>query len=160
MTAQLFNLAKSEGIIVDFYEFPSPILLGAYYCRSNEPPVILLHKKIERHFRLLRCIFAEELGHHFTTAFDLMAFARSDKCYIARKYEKIAIFWAVEYLMPLDKLIEAINSGLFLTYEIAEHFEVTKRFAGTGIKLYFEKRRDVMLKSLKTLPGEMEVFSK
>ena len=69
--------------------------------------------------------------------------------YIVAKYEKLAIFWAVEYLMPLDKLIEAINSGLFLTHEIAEYFDVTCRFAGTGIKLYFEKRRNAMLKLLK-----------
>jgi len=155
MTAQLYSLAKSEGIIVGFYEFPSPVLLGAYYHRSNNPPVILLHKKIEHRRRLLRCIFAEELGHHFTASFDLMAFARTDKKYIARKYEKLAIFWAVQYLMPLDKLIEAVNSGLFLTHELAEYFNVTERFAGTGIKLYFEKRRDYMIKLLKKLPEEL-----
>ncbi len=139
MTAQLYSLAKSEGIIVDFYEFPSPVLLGAYYCRGNNPPVILLHKKIEHRRRLLRCIFAEELGHHFTTGFDLMAFARTDKKYIARKYEKLAIFWAVKHLMPLDRLVKTVNSGLFLTHEIAEFFDITERFAGTGIKLYYEK---------------------
>jgi Zn-dependent peptidase ImmA (M78 family) len=149
MSANLYSIAEKEGIIVDFYEFPSAVLLGAYYRRGDNPPVILLHKKIEHRHRLLRCIFAEELGHHFTTGFDLMAFARTDKEYIVRKYEKLAIFWAVEYLMPLDKLIGAVNSGLFLTHEIAEFFNVTERFAGTGIKLYFEKRRDAMLKLLK-----------
>jgi len=156
MTAQLYSLAKKEGIIVDFYEFPSPDLLGAYYRRGNNPPVILLHRKLCSRHRLLRCIFAEELGHHFTTGFDLMAFARTDKKYIARKYEKLAIFWAVVHLMPLDKLAEAVNSGLFLTHEIAEFFDITERFAGTGINLYFEKRRDAMLKLLKSLPEELQ----
>jgi len=85
-----------------------------------------------------------------------MAFARTDKKYIAMKYEKMAVFWAVEYLMPLDKLIEVVNSGLFLTHEIAEFFDITERFAGTGIKLYFEKRRDTMLKLLKSLPEELQ----
>jgi Zn-dependent peptidase ImmA (M78 family) len=152
MPEKLFDLAEKEHILVGFFDL-SWNILGVYYSVEPDMPVILLHKKIMHQRRLLRCIFAEELGHHFTTGFDLMAFARTDKKYIAMKYEKMAVFWAVEYLMPLDKLIEVVNSGLFLTHEIAEFFDITERFAGTGIKLYFEKRKNYILKHL---PEEME----
>ncbi|NLL58134.1 MAG: ImmA/IrrE family metallo-endopeptidase [Firmicutes bacterium] len=157
MSADLFNLAEKEGILVDFYYLPCDIL-GAYYHAKNKPPVILLHKNIKHHRRLLRCIFAEELGHHFKSVYgnNYLFFARAGK-YLAAKYEKLAIFWAVEYLMPLDRLAEAVNSGLFLTHEIAEFFDVTELFAGTGIKLYFEKRRDYMVKLLKKLPEELQI---
>jgi len=154
MPAKLYDLAKSEGVLIDFYEFPDPIL-GAYYHKGNKPPVILLHKKIMRQKRLFRCVFAEELGHHFTTGFDLMYFARSDKQYIVAKYEKLAIFWAVEYLMPLDKLIKTVNSGFSLTHEIAEFFDITVRFAGTGIKLYYEKLGLEFLNMFKNPPHEI-----
>lgn len=154
MPDKMFILADKEGIGCSFFDLPYP-LLGLYDSRPSEQPIILLDNSLKKNRKLLRCVFAEELGHHFTTGFDLMAFARSDKQYIVAKHEKLAIFWAVEYLMPLDKLIEAINSGLFLTHEIAEYFDVTCRFAGTGIKLYFEKRRNAMLKLLKKLPEEL-----
>jgi Zn-dependent peptidase ImmA (M78 family) len=138
MPNDLFEIAEKENVLVDFVELPWDIL-GVYYYVEPDPPVILLHKKTEHRRRLLRCVLAEELGHHFTTAFDLIAFARSNKAYMARKYEKKAILWAVEYLIPLDKLVAAVNSGLFLTHELAEYFDVTCRFMGTGINLYYEK---------------------
>ena len=157
MTAELFALSEKEGILVDYYSLPRDIL-GAYYHAKNKPPVILLHNKIEHRRRLLRCIFAEELGHHFKSAYDynyILAFARAGE-FLATKHEKLAIFWAVQYLMPLDKLANAVNSGFFLTHQIAEYFDITPRFAGIGIKLYFEKRRDIMLKLLKNLPQELD----
>ncbi|MGI6453089.1 MAG: ImmA/IrrE family metallo-endopeptidase [Syntrophomonadaceae bacterium] len=139
MPQNLFALAKSEGILVDYYDFPCNIL-GAYYHVEKKPPVILLDKKIRNNHRLLRCIFAEELGHHFTSTTDRVAFARSDKNYIMKKNEKSAIFWAVKYLMPMDELIKAVNSGLFYTHLLAEYFYVTERFVGTGIRLYLEEQ--------------------
>lgn len=155
MPDELFSLAEKENILVEFYSLPRDIL-GVYYHILSKTPIILLHKKIEHSRRLLRCIFAEELGHHFKPAINvnLLAFARTKKCMHA-KYEKLAIFWAVEYLMPLDRLAEAVNSGLFLTHDIAEFFDITERFAGTGIKLYLEKKGDVMLKLLKKFPEEL-----
>lgn len=154
MPDKLFSLANSKGILVDFFPLPAD-LLGAYYQAEDKPPVILLHSKIRSERRLLRCILAEELGHHFTTGFNLMAFARRNKKYIVTKYEKLATFWAVEYLMPMDKLIKIINSGFFSTHNVAEFFDVTERFAGRGIQLYFEKKYNIMMRSLKILPDEI-----
>lgn len=154
MPEELFKLAAAEGIGVKFAYLPRP-LLGLYDSRPKEQPAIILHNNIYDNRRLLRCILAEELGHHFTSAGNLLAFARSDKKTIALKQEKQAVWWAVQHLMPLNELIIAVNSGLFLTYELAEHFDVTERFCGTGIKLYFEKKNRKLLKGLKVLPEEV-----
>jgi len=155
MPNELFSLAEKENILVEFYNLPGDIL-GAYYHTQNKPSIILLHKKIEHSRRLLRCIFAEELGHHFRPTLDVnsLAFARTKKC-VNAKYEKLAIFWAVEYLMPIDRLIEAVNSGFFLTHDIAEFFDITERFAGTGLMLYHQKRKEQMDKLLNCMPQEL-----
>ncbi len=153
MPEALFALAEDEEILVRFCSLPAD-LLGAYYSANSNQMVILLHGKIKHNRRLLRCVLAEELGHHFTTSHNLLAFARTGH-YERDKCERLAVWWAVQHLMPLDRLIAAVNSGLFFTYELAEHFDVTERFAGTGIKLYFNKKGDVILKLLKRLPEEI-----
>lgn len=143
MPEKLYALAEKENILIGFFNLPWKIL-GAYYHIKPDPPVILLDKKIEHQRRLLRCVLAEELGHHFTTGFDLIAFTRSNKAYIAEKYEKLALYWAVEYLIPFYELIDAVNSGLILTYELAEYFDVTERFMGTCLRLYQQKKKKQM----------------
>lgn len=137
MPDKLFALAEKENILVGFFDLPWGIL-GAYYYIEPDPPVILLHKEIRDNRRLLRCIFAEELGHYFTTMHDLLAFARTHK-HAATKYENIAQWWATQYLVPLNRLKEAVSSGVTTTYDLAEYFDVTERFMGTSLRLYREK---------------------
>lgn len=149
----LFHLAEREEVRCFFVSLPSPFL-GLYDNRPGEPPVIFLHKKIRHNRCLLRCILAEELGHHFTSSGNLLAFARSDKKAIFLKQERLAVWWAVQHLIPMDKLIETVNSGLFSIWELAEHFDVTERFMGTSLMLYFQKKRDIM-EGLKVLPEEV-----
>ena len=153
MPEKLFLLAENEGIGCAFFDLPYP-LLGLYDYRHNEIPMILLDSSLKTDRKLLRCVLSEEIGHHFTTSQNIMVFSRKDN-YVYMKYEKLALWWATKYLMPLKELIKVINSGLFLTYEIAEHFEVTERFAGIGLKLYIEKENRALIKGLKKLPMEL-----
>lgn len=151
MPEKLFSLVESEGILVDFFPLPADIL-GVYYHVGDKPPVILLHSKLKNERRLQRCILAEELGHHFTTGANLIAFARSQKT-ILYKYEKIAQLWAVKLLIPANKLKEALNSGIVSTHELAEHFDVTERFMGTGIQFYKEKYVECLEKDRESSGG-------
>ena len=159
MPTELYTLAASEGVGVEFALLPRP-LLGLYDYRPGEPPFILLHNKLQNDRKLLRCVFAEELGHHFTGVGNLMAFTCTDnKCtYSAQKYERLAIWWAIEYLIPFDKLVQAVNSGIFLTWKLAEYFDVTERFMGLSIKLYNQKKGGLMIKKLKIMPEEIAFF--
>jgi len=153
MPDKLFALAYKEGILIGFFNLPWEIL-GVYRSVRGKPPVILLHKKIEHRRKILRCVLAEELGHHFMTSHDLLAFARSCK-YMAKKYEKTALWWAAQYLIPFPELVQAVNSGILLTYELAEYFDVTERFMGMALKLYYEKRRDAMVRLMIKVPEEI-----
>lgn len=139
MPDDLFSLAQAEGIICRCVYLPVPVL-GLYDARPEEPPLILLHENLKHNRPLLRCIFAEELGHHFTSSGSLLFFARSDKSCVAVKQERLALWWAVQRLVPFAALTAAIEGGAISTYELAEHFDVTERFMGTSIRLYFEKQ--------------------
>ena len=139
MPDDLFSLAHAEGIICRYVNLPAPFL-GLYDARPEEPPLILLHENLKNNRRLLRCILAEELGHHFTSSGGLLVFARSDRACVAVKQERLALWWAVQQLVPLSSLISAIEGGFILTHELAEHFDVTERFMGTSVRIYFEKQ--------------------
>lgn len=157
MPCQLFDLIAQEGILLEFEALPPP-LLGLYDNRPGDPPVIVIHKKNRHHRRLLRCILAEELGHHYTSAGNLMAFARSTAYrHQVMKQERAALWWATRRLIPLDKLVHTVNKGILVTYELAERFDVTERFMGTALRLYLEKRRHELLGWLRMLPEEINI---
>lgn len=136
MSDALFSLAASEKIECRFASLPAPFL-GLYDNRPGETPIILLHSDLKNNRRLLRCILAEELGHHFTSSGSLLVFARSDKACIAMKQERAAMWWAVQHLIPINKLKTAVEDGICLAYELAEYFDVTERFMGTALRLYY-----------------------
>ena len=77
MLTELYALAASEDIGVEFALLPRP-LLGLYDYRPGEPPFILLHNKLQNDRKPLRCVFAEELGHHFTGVGNLMVLTCAD----------------------------------------------------------------------------------
>lgn len=155
MPEKLLELAESENILVDYFILPAD-LLGVYYRTKNMPPVILLHSKLKDNRRLLRCVFAEEIGHHFTTGCNLMAFARISR-HAALKYEEQAQWWATKYLIPFNELTEVVLSGVVEIFDIADHFSVTERFLWTSLNIYNEKMPGKM-KALSTLLKAKERF--
>jgi Zn-dependent peptidase ImmA (M78 family) len=130
----LFKIAAAEGIGVKFAYLPAP-LLGLYDSRPGEQPMILLHEKTRKSRKLLRCILAEELGHHFTCARNMMAFAQTDRI-VYNKYDKLALRWAANYLVPRHLLYRAVLAGHRSIHELAEHFDVTEEFIGTCSWIY------------------------
>lgn len=155
MPEKLLELAESENILVDYFILPAD-LLGVYYRTKNMPPVILLHSRLKDNRRLLRCVFAEEMGHHFTTGCNLMAFARISR-HAALKYEEEAQWWATKYLIPFNELTEVVLRGNVEIFDIADHFSVTERFLWTSLRLYNEKMPRKM-KALSTLLKAKERF--
>jgi len=81
------------------------------------------------------CILAEELGHHYTSAGDILDQTKLSNV----KQEKRARSWAYERLIPLNRLIDACAAGCRNRYELAEYLEVTEEFLDEAIKRYKEK---------------------
>jgi len=67
---------------------------------------------------------AHELGHCLTGSFYSIHTAVDSRL----RHEVRADKWAIERLIPVEALDDAIASGIHTTWELAEHFGVTEAF--------------------------------
>ncbi len=124
---EMYMIAECEGIEIEWQDFIPPIR-GIYWAPDGIPPVIWLDKSLEYHPRLLRCVMAEELGHHFTLDRDCLCctyFNYRDRLAIS-KAEHRALRWAAEYLIPQKQLKRALKTGHDTLWSLAELFDVTE----------------------------------
>ena len=133
----LYEIAAAEGIRVEFYNLPEP-LLGIYDSRPGKQPLILLHENTRSCRKFLRCILAEEIGHHYTCTHNIIDYAAS-KPHIYNKYDRHGLWWAVQYLVPFNKLMYYVNIGVTCMHELSEALDVTEDFLLTGISMYKNK---------------------
>ncbi len=96
--------------------------------------VIALSKSLETNAQIT-CTIAEELGHHFTSAGDILDPKKVEN----RKQERKARAWGYERLVGIIDLINAYKNGVRNRYELAEYLDVTEEFIEDTIKYYKEK---------------------
>lgn len=127
----LQQLIKDEGIILKYTNMLHPDIYGNYFNHPMlEKPIISISNKIiENHYLHLQTL-AEELGHHFTSYGNSIKLFNSYSNRIElNKYEKKALKWATEYLLPLDKLKESFLKLHHRKIDnISDELEVTKDF--------------------------------
>jgi hypothetical protein len=137
MPLELFELAKRQGINIEWWDFKPP-LEAVYWATPGLPPVIGLSCLLKRSSSAyLRCVLAEEIGHHFTTSNNSVPrtfFHYRDRLEVSRAEYK-ALKWAALYLMPRDKLLYAIKHGITEKWEFAEWFNVTEEMVDFRLKL-------------------------
>lgn len=81
------------------------------------------------------CVLAEELGHYYTTAGDIL-----DQSDVSnKKQERTARLWAYNKMITLEKLVAAKEAGCRNGFEIAEHLEVTEEFLLEALECYRTK---------------------
>ncbi len=137
MPMELFQLAEREGIIIEWWDFEPP-LEAVYWAAPKLPPVIGLSNSLDRVSRAyFRCVLAEELGHHFTTAGQRIPrtfFHYRNRLEVSAA-EYRALRWAAEWLMPRDKLTRALRRGVAQVWELAEFFNVTEQMAAFRLQI-------------------------
>ena len=125
MPYELVSYAESNGMRVEYWDFAPP-LEAVYWSVPGIPPVIGLSRSLFSSRAHFRTVLAEELGHHFTSARDGLPktfFHYKDRLEVKRE-EYRALRWAANFLIPTDKLREAVKKGIREDWELAEHFEV------------------------------------
>lgn len=136
MPERLFQIADKHGIGIEYWDLKPP-LEGVYLAHENIPPYIGIAKYVRGDKNRLRCILAEELGHHFTSvgsALPKEIFLYSDRMWTSR-VEYRAMKWAAQFLLPLTHIRTAFNRGMFQPWEIADYFGVTPDFVKFRLSL-------------------------
>lgn len=107
-TSYLFALADAAGVAVEWAALVHRPAL--YVCEyQNSQPVIALSSKCVRTESQLRTLLAHELGHHFTSAGELVAsFANP---FVRSKAELKANRWAARTLVQPECLEEILRNG-------------------------------------------------
>ncbi len=77
-------------------------------------------------------VLAEEIGHYKTSAGNILD--QDDTA--NRKQELTARKWAYEKIVPVDKIVAAIDSGYDEVWNLAEQFDVDEDFMREALKHY------------------------
>lgn len=125
-TRELFELCEAEDITVEYGDLGTN-LRGLYIRHPRlERPAIGLHNVLHLNERLLRCVLAEEIGHHFTgIGRYLVAYNNNQRLYLNR-LEHEAVKWAVNRLVPEDVFIMRV--GRYSFEELVDKFFVIPQF--------------------------------
>lgn len=129
---QLFTMAEDEGIEVIYRTLPPDY--RALYVAARKRKTIIIDRRHMNSDRDLRCLLAEELGHHFTgSTYDINTggFART-AC------EARAVTWAVDFLIDTRGFMVCLERGDDY-WEIAAEFGVWPEFVWFKARLLGEK---------------------
>jgi len=123
-----------DGISLEYHPHLCAID-GVYINDSRLPrPVIAIRQEIRSTFHE-NVVKAHEYGHHHSGIIDPV----SPEYVRVSREEAAAIRNALDYLMPVSKLIECYEKGICTPFEITDHLEITMESFCRGIKLYYSK---------------------
>lgn len=128
----LLGIALHEGIRIIYRNLlpNTEHFHGLYYLDPIVGHVVVLDKGLESKPRLHRCILAEEIGHYYTLSPEQALIPHTSFSYrraiSMTRAERKALRWACDYLMPVDKFLRAVHSGIVAVEELAEMFNVTE----------------------------------
>jgi hypothetical protein len=115
---------------VEVYERPMVKSLKGLYSTN----IISINKRIRSRIRK-GCILAEEIGHHFKTAGNILDQTKLEN----RQQELRARMWSYERLVPLSSIIIAHRTGIRHRCELAEMLNITESFLSSALDRYHAK---------------------
>ncbi len=110
-----------------------PNCLDGLYCDYNNEKVIYLRPSMDAPRRL--CTLAEEYGHMITSWGDARTMNPSEMT----RQEARAIAYAIELVVPLERLYKAKAAGVRNRFECAEYLGVTEEFL-SWVFAYYKAR--------------------
>ena len=126
---EMQDRAYNAGIDVVEYSFRNKTIKGLY-CDGTAAISNDIDTNAER-----ACILAEEMGHHYTSAGNIIDQTDEQN----RKQEFRARMWAYNEMVGLIGIIDAYKNGCRNSYEVAEYLEVTEKFLNDALEAYRDK---------------------
>ena len=126
---EMQDRAYNAGIDVVEYSFRNKTIKGLY-CDGTAAISNDIDTNAER-----ACILAEEMGHHYTSAGNIIDQTDEQN----RKQEFRARMWAYNEMVGLIGIIDAYKNGCRNSYEVAEYLEVTEEFLNDALNTYKDK---------------------
>lgn len=126
---EMQDRAYNAGIDVVEYSFRNKTIKGLY-CDGTAAISNDIDTNAER-----ACILAEEMGHHYTSAGNIIDQTDEQN----RKQEFRARMWAYSEMVGLIGIIDAYKNGCRNSYEVAEYLEVTEEFLNDALNTYKDK---------------------
>lgn len=126
---EMQDRAYNAGIDVVEYSFRNKTIKGLY-CDGTAAISNDIDTNAER-----ACILAEEMGHHYTSAGNIIDQTDEQN----RKQEFRARMWAYNEMVGLIGIIDAYKNGCRSSYEVAEYLEVTEEFLNDALDAYRDK---------------------
>ncbi len=110
-------------------DLPDPIK-GLYFSHDDFHAITLSNALETSPERVT--VLAEELGHYHTTPINLFTAPAP----VAAMYERRAVAWAANALIPLSSIVAAWRAGVRSRWELAEYLGVTDEFTVRALELY------------------------
>lgn len=129
---ELIDIAEKEDIILGIKKLPVD-LLGVYYKQPKKKPVILLDESLKKNPGYLKCVLAEEIGHHFTHKTNKVHYHKYKYESDLKLEEIIADIWSLNYFIGIQTFIILLKEAYSLK-KISELYEIPVEF----VKRYFK----------------------
>lgn len=126
---KLEKVAADAGLHVDYFTFSSSRLEGLL-CDNS----IAINNNIRTTARKAD-ILAEELGHYYTSAGNILDQSKVEN----RKQERKAREWAYRHRIDFAAIIKAYEKGYKTTAEIAEYLDVSEEFLIEALEFFRQK---------------------
>ena len=138
MPFQMMRLAHEHGIQIRYWNFKPPIE-AIYYYSPGVTPTIGLSKNLLKSRPHFRSVFAEELGHHFTTKKQNLTqtyFHTTHSIYEFSYEEYQARQWGAKFLIPDNELRSVIRQRVYDFKELMDMFCVDEELLSFRLDLY------------------------
>lgn len=139
---ELYRLVEQEKIHLYYRDMTTaPVrIYGLYFFDlRRQRAFIVLESSLVHNIPMHRSVLAEELGHHFTVPEGnlILPYTSYSNIMLLNKDEARALRWACDFLMPVDKVKEAIEEGANTIDGIAERFNVAPWLVRKGFVLRY-----------------------
>lgn len=127
---RLYDLARQQNIEV--FPFPLPETGSMSVMEDSGKCVIAMDESVRDGDVQERVHLSHEMGHCLTGSFYSIHTAVDCR----QRHENRADKWAVQQLIPVDELDDAIAEGCTEVWELAERFGVTEEFVRKAVCWY------------------------